>query len=79
MLPPDSPKKEGRPQGRPSSAHLSMQSRQSESPFSFTLIAFLCVGSSLLIESLSLLLPFLVGAYVTVTVLDALGGTVSAA
>ena len=37
-----------------------------DSPFSFTLITFLCDGSSLLIESLSLVVPFLVGAKVTV-------------
>jgi hypothetical protein len=57
------------------------KSRQSESPFSLTLIGFFCAGSSLVIDSLSLPLPFLVGLYVTVTVLAGagLGGTVNAA
>jgi hypothetical protein len=62
--------------GRPSSTYLVAElSDQSESPFSFTLIGFLWVGSSLENDSPSLLVPFLVGAYVTVTVTDDAGWT----
>ena len=69
-------KKKGAAIRPPLSTHLVAElSDHFEFPFSFTLIGFLWVGSSLENDSLSLVVPFLFGAKVTVTVTDDDGWT----